>query len=46
MTTEIKKGKIISHSYGHGRAGWSWLWGTVEHTIEGFLNVFKEGDKT
>ena len=33
METEVKNGKIITHCYGHGRAGWSWLWGTVEHSV-------------
>ena len=40
MSAEIKNKKIIAHCYGHGRIGWTLLWGTVEKTVQEFLSIF------
>ena len=36
ITTELKNGKLISHLYGHGGAGWTFLFGSVQKALEQF----------
>jgi D-amino-acid oxidase len=39
ISTEIYKGKTITHCYGHGGAGWTTLFGSVNKAIEQFQNT-------
>ncbi len=33
ITSELKDGKIVCHNYGHGGAGWTFLFGSVPQSI-------------